>query len=73
MLLQRLGADVADYGFIETSAKQDGRNMTMVLAPHRGAKTRARAATQTVGAPAPEPEADVDAPVEAPVDAPTAE
>ena len=38
-LLQRLGADVADYGFVETSAKQDGRNMTMVLAPHRGAKT----------------------------------
>ena len=35
-LLQRLGADVADYGFVETSAKQDGRNMTMVLAPHRG-------------------------------------
>ena len=25
--------------------------MTMVLAPHRGAKTRARAAQQTVGAP----------------------
>ena len=42
-LLQRLGADDADYGFDETSAKQDGRNMTMVLAPHRGAKTRARA------------------------------
>jgi translation initiation factor IF-3 len=48
-LLQRLGADVADYGFIETSAKQDGRNMTMVLAPHRGAKTRARAAQQASG------------------------
>ncbi|BBY29884.1 hypothetical protein GCM10023114_05530 [Mycolicibacterium sediminis] len=44
-LLQRLGADVADYGFVETSAKQDGRNMTMVLAPHRGAKTRAKAAS----------------------------
>ena len=42
-LLQRLGSDVAEYGFVETSAKQDGRNMTMVLAPHRGAKTRARA------------------------------
>lgn len=42
-LLQRLGADVAEHGFVETSAKQDGRNMTMVLAPHRGAKTRARA------------------------------
>jgi translation initiation factor IF-3 len=48
-LLQRLGADVADYGFVETSAKQDGRNMTMVLAPHRGAKTRARAAQQASG------------------------
>jgi translation initiation factor IF-3 len=45
-LLQRLGADVAEYGFVETSAKQDGRNMTMVLAPHRGAKTRAKAAEQ---------------------------
>lgn len=43
-LLQRLGADVADYGFVETSAKQDGRNMTMVLAPRRtGGKTRGRA------------------------------
>lgn len=55
-LLQRLGADVADHGFIETSAKQDGRNMTMVLAPHRGAKTRAKAATQVVRAPVAEPE-----------------
>jgi translation initiation factor IF-3 len=43
-LLQRLGKDVADFGFVETTAKQDGRNMTMVLAPHRGAKTKARAA-----------------------------
>ena len=59
-LLQRLGADVADYGFIETSAKQDGRNMTMVLAPHRGAKTRARAAEQVVKAPEPEPTPDPD-------------
>ncbi|MGF6886368.1 translation initiation factor IF-3 [Nocardia sp. GAS34] len=46
-LLQRLAADVADLGFVETSAKQDGRNMTMVLAPHKGAKTRAKA-QQTV-------------------------
>ncbi len=42
-LLQRLAGDVADLGFVETSAKQDGRNMTMVLAPHKGAKTRAKA------------------------------
>src|SRR5271156_2272624 len=53
-LLQRLGGDVADYGFVETSAKQDGRNMTMVLAPHRGAKTRARAAQDASG-PTPQP------------------
>jgi translation initiation factor IF-3 len=57
-LLQRLGADVADHGFVETSAKQDGRNMTMVLAPHRGAKTRARAAEQASGPPAAPPPAD---------------
>jgi translation initiation factor IF-3 len=59
-LLQRLGADVADYGFVETSAKQDGRNMTMVLAPHRGAKTRAKAAhdaDEPLARRAPSPEA----------------
>ena len=50
-LLQRLGADVAELGFIETSAKQDGRNMTMVLAPHKGAKTRAKAQEAAHAAP----------------------
>jgi translation initiation factor IF-3 len=59
-LLQRLGSDVADYGFVETSAKQDGRNMTMVLAPHRGAKTRARAAEQA-GGPTPQAAPNGDA------------
>jgi translation initiation factor IF-3 len=67
-LLQRLGADVADHGFVETSAKQDGRNMTMVLAPHRGAKTRARAAEQAVASPAPAP-APAPAEAEATADA----
>ncbi len=57
-LLQRLGADVADYGFVETSAKQDGRNMTMVLAPHRGAKTRARARHPEGHEPAAAPDSD---------------
>jgi translation initiation factor IF-3 len=32
-LLQRLAEDVADLGFVESSPKQDGRNMTMVLGP----------------------------------------
>jgi translation initiation factor IF-3 len=62
-LLQRLGADVADYGFVETAAKQDGRNMTMVLAPHRGAKTRAKAAQQAERGPqAQVPRPDSDSP-----------
>jgi translation initiation factor IF-3 len=34
-LLQRLSADVAELGFVESAPKQDGRNMIMVLAPHK--------------------------------------
>jgi len=45
-LLQRLAEDVADLGFVESSPKQDGRNMVMVLGPHRKkaeAKAQAKA------------------------------
>src|SRR6266498_4713507 len=34
-LLQRLAEDVAELGFVESSPKQDGRNMIMVMAPHK--------------------------------------
>jgi translation initiation factor IF-3 len=34
-LLQRLAEDVADLGFVESAPKQDGRNMIMVLGPHK--------------------------------------
>jgi translation initiation factor IF-3 len=37
-LLQRLAEDVTDLGFVESSPKQDGRNMVMVVAPHKNAK-----------------------------------
>ena len=37
-LLQRLAEDVSDLGFIEAKPKQDGRNMIMVLAPHKNNK-----------------------------------
>ena len=37
-LLDRLANDVAEYGVVETKAKQDGRNMTMVLGPVRKGK-----------------------------------
>ena len=63
-LLQRLASDVAELGFVETSAKQDGRNMTMVLAPHKGAKTRVKA-QQESSAPAPRPQQSAPAPTAA--------
>lgn len=34
-LLERLANDVADLGVVEIIPRQDGRNMTMVMAPHR--------------------------------------
>jgi translation initiation factor IF-3 len=34
-LLQRLAEDVAELGFVEAAPKQDGRNMIMVMSPHR--------------------------------------
>ncbi len=45
-LLQRLAEDVDELGFVESAPKQDGRNMIMVLGPHRkkaDAKAEARA------------------------------
>nr|WP_098485216.1 translation initiation factor IF-3 [Georgenia soli] len=34
-LLQRLADDVAELGSVESSPRLDGRNMTMVIGPHR--------------------------------------
>ncbi|MBA3233416.1 MAG: translation initiation factor IF-3 [Propionibacteriales bacterium] len=34
-LLQRLAGDVEELGFVESTPKQDGRNMIMVLGPHK--------------------------------------
>ena len=34
-LLQRLAQDVTELGFVESAPKQDGRNMIMVLGPHK--------------------------------------
>ncbi|MDR2987344.1 MAG: translation initiation factor IF-3, partial [Nocardiopsaceae bacterium] len=42
-LLQRLAGDVEELGFVESQPKQDGRNMIMVIGPHRK-KTDAKAA-----------------------------
>src|SRR5699024_1524262 len=42
-LLQRMAEDVADYGFVESHPRQDGRNMVMVFGPR---KRRARAVAE---------------------------
>ncbi|WP_235738731.1 translation initiation factor IF-3 [Nocardioides alcanivorans] len=52
-LLQRLAADVEELGFIESSPKQDGRNMIMVLGPHKkkaDAKAEVKAAKDAAAA-----------------------
>ena len=41
-LLKKLAEDVDDFGYVESSPKQDGRNMLMVLGPHKK-KMEARA------------------------------
>jgi len=41
-LLQRLAEDVDELGFVESAPRQDGRNMIMVIGPHKK-KAEARA------------------------------
>jgi len=55
-LLRRLESEVSELGFVEAAPKQDGRNMIMVLAPHRVVKAAAvargpggRSAEEAVG------------------------
>jgi translation initiation factor IF-3 len=52
-LLQRLADDVTELGYVESSPKQDGRNMIMVLAPHKQVKP-------TKGKPADDADAPAD-------------
>jgi translation initiation factor IF-3 len=59
-LLQKLAGDVEELGFVESAPKQDGRNMIMVIGPHkRKADTKADRA-------APRPQAEASRPVPAP-------
>ena len=39
-LLKRLAEDVQELGYVEFEPKQDGRNMIMVMAPHRKQQVR---------------------------------
>ena len=51
-LLERLAADVAELGFVESLPKQDGRNMIMVIGPHKK-KSEAKAQGRAVPRPRP--------------------
>jgi translation initiation factor IF-3 len=53
-LLRRLEDEIADLGYVEASAKQDGRNMIMVIAPHKTIKGRATARPREDGSTDPE-------------------
>ncbi len=57
-LLQRLAEDVAELGFVEASPKQDGRNMTMVLAPHKSTKAKSRAPARELRTEPAEPQSE---------------
>jgi translation initiation factor IF-3 len=74
-LLQKLADDVTELGFVEAQPKQDGRNMIMVIGPHRRkveAKAEARAevraaeaAAEAAAQPRPVPSPRSEAPAQA--------
>jgi translation initiation factor IF-3 len=66
-LLQRLAGDVEELGFVESQPKQDGRNMIMVIGPHKK-KAEAKANPGRSQNPA-EAEASVEDPAEEPAEA----
>ena len=77
-LLQKLADDVTELGFVESQPKQDGRNMIMVIGPHRRAPERKAEAKPAPSRPVPSPrsEASTEAAaaepvVETPAPAPT--
>ena len=61
-LLQRLAEDVQELGYVEASPKQDGRNMIMVMAPHKTPpKPQRLNEPEPAPAPAPEPAPEPEA------------
>ncbi len=64
-LLEKLADDVQELGFVEALPKQDGRNMIMVIGPHKKkSETKGHSASKSVPSPrpaAPQPEAQANA------------
>jgi translation initiation factor IF-3 len=65
-LLQRLADDVEELGFVESQPKQDGRNMIMVIGPH---KRKPDAKADRPARPAPRRSAPASRPVPSPREA----
>jgi translation initiation factor IF-3 len=65
-LLQRLAGDVEELGFVESQPKQDGRNMIMVIGPH---KRKSDAKVDRTARPAPRESAAASRPVPSPREA----
>jgi translation initiation factor IF-3 len=75
-LLQKLADDVQELGFVESQAKQDGRNMIMVIGPHRRPPERkadrpAQSDAEPEAQPSPVPSQRSQAPAPAPAPAET--
>ena len=62
-LLQKLADDVTELGFVESQPKQDGRNMIMVIGPHRRAPERKAPSVPAQSRPVPSPRSEAAAPV----------
>jgi translation initiation factor IF-3 len=77
-LLQKLADDVQELGFVESQAKQDGRNMIMVIGPHRRpperkaaerpAQSEAESEAEPEAQPSPVPSQRSQAPAPAPAE-----
>jgi translation initiation factor IF-3 len=70
-LLQRLASDVEELGFVEAQPKQDGRNMIMVIGPHRR-KSDAKAERASTRPPTPDGDRAAARPRQSPAEAPAA-
>jgi len=67
-LLQRLAEDVEALGFVESQPKQDGRNMIMVIGPHKKKSENRAHAGQANSRPVPTQRTDDAAPPPAPAE-----
>ena len=59
-LLQRLAGDVEELGFVESQPKQDGRNMVMVIGPHKKKSETKAHASQSHSRSVPSPRATAE-------------